>query len=142
MHKTPSRETFVVHCSSAVYQPHFQDFLRREKRLDHYALLAVPGGVHGLTLDEYLPKFSWAGWRYIKFLMDLDSPSRIILIGHDECRWYQKGPLAHMVGSERARQEADLRKVAAAWKSRSPGAAVESYYATIVAGKATFDAIS
>lgn len=141
MHKTPSRETFVVHCSSAVYQPHFQDFLRREKKLEHYALLALPGGVQGLTLEEYLPKFSWAGWRYIKFLMDLDSPSRIILIGHDDCRWYQRGPLAHLIESERNRQLADLRKVAAGWKDRFPASAVEAYYATLTSGKATFDAI-
>lgn len=141
MNKPPSRETFVVHCSSAVYQPHFQEFLRRDQRLDHYALLALPGGVQGLTLEEYLPKFSWAGWRYIKFLMDLDAPSRIILIGHQDCRWYQRGPLTHMVESERQRQESDLRKVAASWRSRFPASAVETHYATMTAGRATFDAI-
>ena len=142
MLKAASRETFVVHCSSAVYQPHFQEFLRRDMRLEHYALLALPGGAQSLVMESYLPKFAWAGWRWIKFLMDLDSPSRIILIGHADCRWYQRGPIAHLVESERKRQESDLRRVAAGWKDRFPDCRVESFFASTTGAKASFDAVS
>jgi hypothetical protein len=141
MHRIPSREVFVAHCSSAVYQPHFQAFLRNDLLLDHYALIALPGGVQALTLENFLPKFSWAGWRWIKFLMDLDSPSRIILIGHDDCRWYHRGPIGQLLGPERARQEKDLRAVAQDWKKRFPDCSVSAFYATLTAGKATFDAV-
>lgn len=141
MRPSKGEGVFVVHCSSAMYQPYFQDFLRDQLRLKHYGLLALPGGVQSLTLEEHLPKFAWAAWRHIKFLVDLDAPSRIILIGHDDCRWYHRGPIAHFIGPERARQESDLKKVAASWKERFPGAAIEMYYATAGDGKSTFDAV-
>jgi len=133
--------TFVVHCSSSLYVPYFQDFLRGQLSLRNYGLLALPGGVQSLTLEEHLPKFSWAGWRHIKFLMNLDDPARVVLIGHDDCRWYHRGPIAHFIGPERQRQEADLRKVAGAWKERFPGTAVSMYYAIAGQGKATFDPV-
>lgn len=133
--------TFVVHCSSSLYQPYFQDFLRQTIGVRNYGLLALPGGVQSLTLEKYLPKFAWSGWRHIKFLMDLDEPARIILIGHDDCRWYHRGPIERLAGPERTRQEKDLRSVAASWKTRFPNAAVEAYYATLQQGKANFDGI-
>lgn len=141
MQKAPNREIFVAHCSSAVYQPHFQAFLRRDLGLEHYALIALPGGVQALTLEHLLPKFSWAGWRWVKFLMDLDSPSRVILIGHEDCRWYQRGPIGQFLGPERARQEKDLRNVAQDWRNRFPDCSVSSYYASLASGRATFDVL-
>ncbi len=34
----------VIHCSDGRFQPHFQDFLRRDLGVEHYTLVAVPGG--------------------------------------------------------------------------------------------------
>lgn len=133
--------TFVVHCSSAAYQSYFQEFLNKQLGLEKYGLLAVPGGVQSLTLEEHLPKFAWAAWRHIKFLVDLDAPARVVLIGHDDCRWYHRGPIAHFVGPERARQEADLRKVAASWRERFPGAAIEAYYGVVDKGRGVFQSV-
>lgn len=133
--------TLVIHCSSSLYQPFFQDFLRKQLRIEHYGLVALPGGVQPLTLMDHLPKFAWSGWRQIKFLSDLDDPARVILIGHDDCRWYHRGPIPRLVDSERKRQEADLQSVAKEWKDRFPGTEVQLYYAIIQNGKATFDDI-
>ena len=133
--------TFVVHCSSSLYQPYFQDFLRGSIGVRNYGLLALPGGVQSLTLERYLPKFAWSGWRHIKFLMDLDEPARIVLIGHDDCRWYHRGPIERSTSPERARQERDLRAVAASWKERFPNTDIGVFYATLHQGKANFDVI-
>lgn len=121
--------------------PYFQDFVRGELSLRNYSLLAIPGGIQSLTLEEYLPKFSWAAWRHIKFLMDLDAPARIVLIGHDDCRWYHHGPITRFTGPERQRQETDLRKVATAWRDRFPGSAIDSYYGILANRKATFEPV-
>jgi hypothetical protein len=120
---------------------YFQDFLREKVSRRNYGLLAIPGGVQSLTMEEFLPKFSWAAWRHIKFLVDLDSPARVILIGHEECRWYQRGPMQRFLNSERDRQRADLRKVGASWKQRFPDSDIELYYATLSQGKAVFDEV-
>src|SRR5262245_31698934 len=78
----------VIQCSDPRYQVHCHDFVRYGLEVTRYALLAVPGGVQPLTLVDYLPKFAWAEWRWMKFLSNLTHPERIIVIAHDDCRWY------------------------------------------------------
>jgi hypothetical protein len=130
----------VIHCSDPRYVPHFQDFLRNGLGLEHYALVAVPGAVHALTLTEYLPKFAWVGWRWVSFLEKLVQPARVVLIGHHDCRWYSDARFLHHHGGGDAAQHADLRRVRTELQARFPDAAVETWYARLDGLQATFDA--
>ena len=59
-----STGTLVIHCSSNRFQAGVHEFLNKGLNLSsNYDLLVIPGGPQCLTLVEYLPKFSWAGWR-------------------------------------------------------------------------------
>lgn len=130
----------VVQCSDPRYQPHFHDFLRRGLKLERYALLAVPGGAQFLTLVDYLPKFSWAGWRWVKFIGDIAPPSRVILIAHDDCLWYKhvrRGKPAEI----HAKQLDDLRRVEAGVRERFDNVHTELYYARLEEGAATFEQV-
>ena len=131
----------VIHCSDPRYQPHFQDFLRNALRLAHYPLIAVPGGAHFLTLAEYLPKFSWVGWRWLKFVVDLTKPRRIILMGHDDCRWYLDSRFTHDPARVREKVIDDMRRVRGAISERFPQAAVELYYARMEEDRAAFETL-
>ncbi len=138
-HDMPGESTVVViHCSDPRYQPHFQEFLREGLGLLNYALLAVPGGAQLLTLVDYLPKFSWAGWRWLKFVMELTQAPRIVLIAHDDCRWYLGLPFSAQRQPLRQRLEADRRRVRVALEQRFPRAKVELYYAGLQDGHAVF----
>jgi hypothetical protein len=130
-----------VHCSDPRYQPHFQSFLREGLGLDHYALVAVPGGVHFLTLVDFLPKFSWVGRRWVKFVIDLTSPQRIVLLGHDDCRWYLDGRFHADPARLRARQERDLRAVRADILDRFGPRSVDLYFARLDGDGAVFEAV-
>ena len=129
----------VIHCSDPRYMPHFQDFLRSGLGLEHYALVAAPGGVHALTLTEYLPKFSWVAWRWVSFLEDLIQPARVVLIGHQDCRWYHDARFLHHHGAGDDAQHADLRRVQRELQARFPNASVESWFARLEGPQATFD---
>ena len=142
VHPSPEADVIVVQCSDSRYQPHFQEFLRKGLGLDRYALVAVPGGLHFLTLAEYLPKFSWVGWRWMKFLVDLSKPRRIVLIAHDDCRWYHDSRFLHPHLSADERQIADLRQVRAAFAERFPGVAIDGYFARLDGDEAVFDPVS
>jgi hypothetical protein len=132
----------VVHCSDPRYQPHFQDFLRNGLGLDHYALIAVPGGSQFLTLALYLPKFSWVGWRWMKFVLDLTKPSRVILIAHDDCRWYLDMRFGHDALRVREKMLDDLRKVRAELAERlGPTARIETYFARLEGDSAHFEPV-
>jgi len=129
----------VIHCSDGRFQPWFQDFLRRDLGVDHYTLIAVPGGVHFLTLVNYLPKFSWAGWRWVKFLGDLSAPARVILIAHEDCRWYLDSRFGSAPQDPRGKQVEDLRVARAGLAGRFGKVPVELYYARLSGGRVVFE---
>lgn len=140
--KPESAGVVVIHCSDPRYQPHFQDFLRKNLGITNYGLIAVPGGAQFLTLVDYLPKFSWVGWRWVKFIVDLTKPRRIILIGHDDCRWYLDLRFGHDPARLRERITSDMQRARAAITERFAGAAVELYWARLEAdGSASFEPV-
>jgi hypothetical protein len=131
----------VIHCSDPRYQAPFHEFVRNELGLDKYALLAVPGGPQFLTLGEYLPKFAWAGWRWVKFLGDLGNSARIILIAHEDCRWYLDGRFGPAPANLREKQIRDMRRVCAALRERFGEVGIELYYARKEQGRAVFEVL-
>jgi len=127
----PDTDVLVVHCSDHRFQAGLHEFLNQGLNLqDNYDLLAIPGGPQCLTLVEYLPKFSWASWKWFRFLVDAHSLGRMILIAHQDCGWYKTLPLPlHASAEPRERQEQDLRRVRQALKKDFPELTVELYYA-------------
>ncbi len=131
----------VVHCSDPRYQPHFQEFLSKGLGLHRYALIAVPGGAQLLTPVDYLPKFSWTGWRWMKFMVDLTRPERLILIAHDDCRWYLDARFGQGPAGIRARQITDLECVRRDLVERFGARRVDLYYADLEDGRAAFESL-
>ena len=128
----------VVHCSDPRYQPHFEEFLNKGLGLRQYGLIAVPGGAQFLTLADYLPKYSWVGWRWMKFMMNLSQPRRLILIAHEDCRWYLDPRFAHEPTRIQQRQIADLEQVRRNFAERFGACSVDLYYARLENGRAAF----
>ena len=141
VHPSPESDVVVVHCSDPRYQPHFQEFLRTGLGLERYALVAVPGGPQFLTLAEYLPKFSWVGWRWIKFLVDQSRPRRVILIVHDDCLWYRDLRFWQHGGDWKGAALSDLAKVRDGLRARFGSLSVETYFARIDGGEVVFEAV-
>jgi hypothetical protein len=119
----------VIHCSDPRFQAPFREFVRNQLGVERYALLAVPGGPHLLAPSEDLPKFPWVGWQWVRFLGKLGNSARVILIAHDDCRWYQDARFAAAPAGLRARQIRDLEEVSARLRERFGDARIERYYA-------------
>lgn len=130
----------VVHCSDPRYQWHFHEFLRNGLGIREYGLVAVPGGPQLLARLEFMPKFSWAGWRWLKFLVDLTKPERVVLINHDDCRWYWSILSARDPDRVREQQLADLRAIQQEFSERF-NVRIEAYYARLERGEATFERV-
>ncbi len=124
-------DVLVVHCSDHRFQAAFHEFLNQKLNLgENYDLLVLPGGPQCLTLVEYLPKFSWAGWKWLRFLVDSHGLKRLILIQHQDCAWYKDLPLhLHSSPEPRGRQEEDLRRIGHALAKERPELALDLYYA-------------
>ena len=138
-------DVLVVHCSDHRFQAGLYEFLNRGLNLEeNYDLLVIPGGPQCLTLVEYLPKFSWASWKWFRFLVEAHSLKRMILIAHQDCGWYKELPFhLHASSDPRSRQEEDLRRVRHTLTKEFPELEVELYYAGWDAGdRVTVEAIS
>lgn len=124
-------DVLVVHCSDHRFQAGLYEFLNLKLNLnENYDLLVLPGGPQCLTLVEYLPKFSWAGWKWFRFLVDAHHLKRLILIQHQDCGWYKELPFhLHSSTEPRLRQEEDLRRARHVLATEHPQLSVELYYA-------------
>lgn len=130
-------EALVIHCSAARFQQHFEEFLVDGLKLEDYSLIAIPGGVQVLMMADYLPKFAWAGWRWAKFLVDADRPPRLVLIAHEDCRWYK-----HLWSQGGPRIADDLKRARSRFQERFPKTRVELYYARLDAeGHVVFESL-
>ena len=134
--KRGETEVLVVHCGDYRFQGAFYEFLNRALKLnENYDLMVIPGGPLSFTLFEYLPKFSWASWKWFRFFVERHRIRRLILIQHQDCAWYQTMPLHLHASSElRQRQEQDLGRMTKMLKRDFPDLTVELYYAGWDAG--------
>lgn len=129
----------VVSCSSNSFFPYLREFLEKELALAEgtYDLLLVPGGPQFLLLTEYLPKFAWVGRKWITFLVERHGLSRIVVVSHDDCAWYQEERLipafvlkfGHDSMSHAERQKRDLIEVVSSLHELLPATSVEAWYA-------------
>ena len=128
---TEPADTLAVFCSDFRFQAGIRDFLDNGLRLkDKYDLLVIPGGPQALTLVEYLPKFSWAGWKWFRFLIEGHNLKRLVLIAHQDCAWYKSLPIhIHRSRTPRERQEEDMRRIHNSLEADFRGLNVELYYA-------------
>ncbi|MGB9067785.1 MAG: hypothetical protein WCC21_04385 [Candidatus Acidiferrales bacterium] len=124
-------EVLVICCGDYRFQGAFYEFLNQGLNLNEkYDLMVIPGGPLSLTLVEYLPKYSWASWKWFRFFVEKHGIRRLILIQHQDCAWYKAMPLhLHASAEPRERQEQDLGRVTATLKRDFPDLTVELYYA-------------
>ncbi len=134
-------DALVVHCSDPRFQKHFGEFLRSRLGLETYGLIAVPGGAHFLTMLDYLPKFSWVGWRWVKFLVDFSRPRRLVLIAHDDCRWYKDTRFWQHGDDWKGAALADLGKVRDGFRERFGAITVEAYFARLEGEEVVFEPV-
>lgn len=138
---TAQSAPLVIHCSDPRYQPHFQDFLRNTLSLERYALIAVPGGVHFLVERDSAPRFSWVGRSWVEFVCKVAQAERVILIGHDDCRWYLDMRFGHEPAPLRSRITEDLHRVRAALIERFPHLGAELYFARLEGDRAAIESV-
>jgi len=128
----------VVACSNSAYLAATREFLECHLGLADggYHLLAVPGGPQLLVLSEHLPKFAWAGHRWLRFASEKMAVTRVVLVAHEGCLWYEDerfvpALLHHLAygGTAAEHQRHDLRRAAEGLRGLGIPLAIEAHYA-------------
>ena len=122
--------TLVIHCSDGRYQAHIDEFLERSLKLESFDRLVVPGGPQFLFAASYLPKFEWAGRKWVHFLAKHHDTQEVICIAHEDCGAYKHltlGPVT--INALKDRQMADLKRTPAVLQEMVPNVHVQLFYA-------------
>jgi len=86
---TPPPEALVVQCSDARFQTAFRQFATEDLGLKNYFPLVVGGGVHALGARNTLPEQYVTLYGQIKFFIEEVPLRKVVLINHQDCKWYQ-----------------------------------------------------
>ena len=104
-------ETLIIHCSDHRFQAHIDEFIREEVKRKSFDRLVFPGGPQFLLASTFLPKFEWAGRRWVKYLIKQHGIKEVICIAHENCGWYRNMNVGSLSAPVlRDRQVEDLRK--------------------------------
>ena len=135
-------DTLVIHCSDHRFQPHFDELLHKMLQVQSFDRLVVPGGPHFLVAASILPKFEWAGRRWLKYLVKNHGVRQLICLAHDNCGWYRDISVGSLtIPLLRERQLADLRKIPASLGEYFPGMGVRVFYGWPDSGRVNFSEI-
>ena len=122
-------DALVLHCSDHRFQSGFREFLAEGLGLSSYALIAIPGGGHFLSMEYLFPKLAKTGLESMSFHIKRAKPHRVILIGHDDCRFFKERLEFYFPeGDLKKKQTANLRKARAIVLERFPGLPVELFF--------------
>ncbi len=84
----PSR-TLGIHCADPRFQSAFRRFISQELGIDNYTPLVIGGGVRALGDQNAPPENVETLWGQIKFFITEANIELVILINHEDCKWYE-----------------------------------------------------
>jgi hypothetical protein len=137
--RDPRPEAIVVYCDDPRFQKAFEPFIERELglRREQFVPLVVGGGAGVLAHPERLPKeFKFMKDRFELIRDNFPSIRRVILINHEDCKYYEslKDRVLNFLGARRTLAEQsreDMGALARIFTSLLShlGVTVELYYA-------------
>jgi hypothetical protein len=134
-------EALVIACSDGRFREATNEFLDRYLMLRSWEVISVPGGAYMLSFAEALPKQLKVGMRMVKGVLKDRGPSRIILVGHEDCARYVEGFASRLRRGDFSlaeKQQRDLMAVSRELAETFNGTRVEAYFASLQAGSAVF----
>ncbi len=122
-----SPRALLVTCIDPGFRESFADFGKKE--FGNFISLTIPGGIGPLTL-ELLPKSAETLRRQIKFILKETGIKEVVLISHDDCKWYHFNE-GYFTGPLKEQQKNDLLSAKKIIEERFEGVQVICYLAEI-----------
>jgi len=139
--KAPS-EALVIHCGDSRFQVAFRRFLTEELGIRSYTPVVLGGGVHAFGAQSLLPKNFKILWEQVKFFIKEGKLRRVIIINHEDCKWYEKMKSYHPRVQLPVKGQLDLRTAALKILKDFAGVRVESYWAGLDGGHVYFQKVT
>ncbi len=85
---TTPPEALVIHCSDPRFQTAFRRFVTEDLGMKAYAPLVIGGSIHAFGSQQFLPKNFKVLWEQIKFFIKEAGIKQVVIINHEDCKWY------------------------------------------------------
>jgi len=85
-----SPQALVIHCGDHRFQSAFRRFITEDLGISSYTPLIIGGGIHAFGVQSFLPKNFKILWEQIRFFIREGRVKQVIIINHEDCRWYEK----------------------------------------------------
>lgn len=129
----------AVYCSDGRYGDQMDEFLHRALNLPRYDRLAIPGGAACLASHIAALREAGALEKQLHFLIEAHELSRVVLIAHQDCAFYNNVRLRNATLEEQ--QFKDLAIAAERILNFSAGVKVEAYFARKQEGFVRFEPV-
>lgn len=90
---TSPRAMLAIICSGTGFTSQVTEFLEKQRRdgYEDYDLVAIPGGIHVLaSSSRQLQHARRAFEDQISFLVSRHDSTRVVVMDHEECRWFNR----------------------------------------------------
>ena len=124
-------EALVIHCGDPRFQSAFRRFVTEELGIVNYTPVIIGGGVHAFGVQSFLPKNFKILWEQVKFFVKENKLRRIIIINHEDCKWYEKMSGYHPRIELPLKGKLDLQDAALTILRDFAGVQVQTYWAAV-----------
>jgi carbonic anhydrase len=124
-------ETLVIHCSDPRFQTAFRRFITEILGIRNYAPIAIGGGVHALGVPNTMPENYKSLWAQIEFFIAEGQFRQVIIINHEDCRWYRKMEQYETKTQPQAKGILDLQTAASIIRNGFPEVTVRAFWAAL-----------
>jgi hypothetical protein len=133
----------VIHCGDERFQKAFRRFIEEDLNIQSYVPIVILGGVHAFGFKDLLPKQHKVLFEQIKYLIKERGIRRIIIINHEDCKWYERFSswVLRRIPLPKKQVE-DLRATGESLLEHFAKIDVETYYAELAGGDVHFKRIS
>ena len=122
-------DTLVFHCVDHRFQEAFSKYIFKELKIDVFNPIVIAGGAYALC-NNGGNKHGFI-WDQIDFFIDKAGIKRIVLINHDDCKWYKlENPDLGITELEN-KGKSDLALASAKIKEKYPGIEIISVWAKL-----------
>jgi len=129
----------VIHCGDPRFQDAFREFVTEELGIASYVPIVIGGGINAVGIQSFLPKNFKVLYGQVKFFVKEAGIKRIIIINHQDCRWYEKMKSYRPTMDVITQGRSDLVAAAAEFVESFTDVDVETYYARLDGKTVTFE---
>ncbi len=135
-------QALVIHCGDPRFQEAFKNFITDELGISNYTPIVTGGGIHALGMQSILPENFNVLWEQITFFIGAQRLTRVIVINHEDCLWYENMKRHHPEIERQVKGKLDLQTAVETIRQDFPLIEIRAFWAALEGDTITFSELT